>query len=168
MTLVAPFPAVRNSALPAHGAPRWEPTTRLPASRESAVRSDVHGRFDGPHLRLVSPHALAPTQAPRRPRPVRLTRRGHVVLFAASCLALFGIVLGSGAVADAAVQQGQGSATATVLVEHGDSLWSIAQGLSSGADPRPMVHRIQELNGIGDWPIVPGQRLVVPVVAASG
>jgi hypothetical protein len=93
---------------------------------------------------------------------VRLTRRGHVVLFAASCLALFGIVLGSGAVADAAVDRIGSPATATVIVQPGDSLWSIAQALSDGTDPRAMVLRIQELNGIGDWPIVPGQRLVVP------
>jgi len=86
-----------------------------------------------------------------------------LALFAVSCLALFGIVLASGAAADAAVGLSVAPATETLVVQQGDSLWSIASELDPGADPRGMVHRIQELNGIGDWPIVPGQRLVVPV-----
>lgn len=86
------------------------------------------------------------------------------MLFAVSCLALFGIVLGSGAVADASVEGGAAPVTATVVVAQGDSLWSIARSLSNDQDPREMVQRIRELNGIGDWPIVPGQRLVVPTV----
>ena len=152
MNSVAPFPSGRSAALQAHP---FHDAWHLPSQRPAAR-----------HLRLVPDQPRGPRGQASRPggrrSSIRLTRRGHITLFAVSCLALFGIVLASGAAADAAVGPGSAPATATVVVQQGDSLWSIARGLAPGQDPRSMVHRIQELNGIGDWPIVPGQRLVVP------
>ena len=156
MSSVAPFPAGRSAALQAHPFPDADPT--------------AYQRAAGRHLHLLREQPRVPRARRQRPSSrgpaIRLTRRGHLALFAFSCLTLFGIVLASGAAADAAVGLGGAPATATVVVQQGDSLWSIARGLDPGGDPRGMVHRIQELNGIGDWPIVPGQRLVVP--ASSG
>lgn len=153
MSSVAPFPAGRSAALRAHPFRDSNPHAQQWAA--------------GRHLHLVRdqrPAAGVRAERPVARRPgIRLTRRGHLALFAVSCLALFGIVLASGAAADAAVGLSVAPATETLVVQQGDSLWSIASELDPGADPRGMVHRIQELNGIGDWPIVPGQRLVVPV-----
>lgn len=157
MSLVAPFPAGRNAALSArHG---------RPSSGSPGRRTRISPGTTSPALLRVVPDPTPTIQPSSVRRPsLRLTRRGHVVLFAVSCLALFGIVLGSGAVADASVEGGAAPVTATVVVAQGDSLWSIARSLSNDQDPREMVQRIRELNGIGDWPIVPGQRLVVPTV----
>lgn len=155
MNSVAPFPSGRSTALQAHPlGDAWARPRQVPA---------------GSHLRLVDevpPVARVRGGQPSSSGPaVRLTRRGRLVVFVVSCLALFGIVLASGAAADAAVGLRITPATATVVVQQGESLWSIARALAPGEDPRGMVHRIQELNGIGDWPIVPGQRLVVPATA---
>ncbi|MFC5181700.1 LysM peptidoglycan-binding domain-containing protein [Actinomadura harenae] len=51
-----------------------------------------------------------------------------------------------------------------VVVRPGDTLWGIAGRAEPGADPRPAVKRILELNGLPDDALVqPGQRLNVPV-----
>ena len=58
-------------------------------------------------------------------------------------------------------------ATTTVVVQPGQTLWSVARGLSADADVRETVARIQELNGLSGTAgstVRPGQQLVVPVV----
>jgi LysM repeat protein len=52
--------------------------------------------------------------------------------------------------------------TASVIVQQGDSLWTIAQQVSPGADPREVVSRIRDLNGLRSNLIQPGQVLLVP------
>ena len=49
----------------------------------------------------------------------------------------------------------------SVLVEPGDTVWSIAEALARGGDVRPVVDAIVEANGGAD--LVPGDRLVVAV-----
>ena len=51
------------------------------------------------------------------------------------------------------------------VVRSGDSLWSIAERLAPGADPRPLVDAIVERNGVDPGSILPGQSLVIPRVA---
>jgi nucleoid-associated protein YgaU len=48
------------------------------------------------------------------------------------------------------------------VVREGDTLWSIAKGVSPGEDPRPLVDAIASANGVDPGAIVPGQTLVVP------
>ena len=48
------------------------------------------------------------------------------------------------------------------VVRAGDTLWSIAQRLVDGADPRALVDAIVERNGIDPGAIVPGQAIVIP------
>jgi nucleoid-associated protein YgaU len=49
----------------------------------------------------------------------------------------------------------------TYVVQAGDTLWSIAERLSPGQDPRPVVDAIAEANGVRAGDLVPGQTLVV-------
>jgi Tfp pilus assembly protein FimV len=59
-----------------------------------------------------------------------------------------------GAVAD------QPGRPAVVVVQSGDSLWSIAQRLAPGSDPRSVVARLERLNKLADGAqLVPGQQL---------
>jgi hypothetical protein len=53
-----------------------------------------------------------------------------------------------------------GAAATVVVVEPGDSIWSIARRVQPSGDVRPLVHRIIQANGSG--PLHPGQELVVP------
>jgi hypothetical protein len=50
-----------------------------------------------------------------------------------------------------------------VVVRGGDTLWSIARhAVGPDGDPRPLIQRIIDRNGIGDGVITVGERLVVP------
>lgn len=55
------------------------------------------------------------------------------------------------------------AARRTYVVRSGDTLWSIAQRMAPGDDPRPLVQRIQEANGVDAGAIAPGYTLVVPL-----
>jgi len=51
-----------------------------------------------------------------------------------------------------------------VVVQPGDTLWSIARGLCSDrADVRRLVYEIRQLNGLQSAVIHPGQHLIIPV-----
>ena len=51
-----------------------------------------------------------------------------------------------------------------VVVASGDTLWSIAARSAPGEDPRDVVARIVEANGVDPGAIRPGEVLTVPVV----
>ena len=100
---------------------------------------------------------------------LRLTTRGRVLLLVATILMLFTAVVVSGQfTAQATVNSdtaGQsGPAAAVVVVQAGESLWSIAQQVAPNTDPREMVSRIRDLNGLADAVDTPGQALLVPQV----
>ncbi|SNS61433.1 LysM peptidoglycan-binding domain-containing protein [Actinomadura mexicana] len=106
-----------------------------------------------------SPHSDRP--------PIRLTRRGRVVLvaFAATVtLVLLWVIGGSGAFAGSRERHGGPSRPAgTVVVEPGDTLWGVASAADPGGDPRLVVQRIIDLNGLaGDPTVHPGQELRLP------
>lgn len=50
-----------------------------------------------------------------------------------------------------------------VVVQPGDTLWSVAQRADPAADPRAVVDRIKELNGLQGDAVVAGAVLQVPV-----
>jgi LysM repeat protein len=52
--------------------------------------------------------------------------------------------------------------TLSVVVEPGDSLWSIAERTAPSTDPREVVGRIRDLNGLRSNLIQPGEVLLVP------
>jgi nucleoid-associated protein YgaU len=102
-----------------------------------------------------------------RSRAVRLTRRGRLVrslvaLAAALAMALAGVVHMSGAPARAGAGPSDPVAVERVSVEQGDSLWLIAERVAPERDPRDVVHRLRELNGLDSNLIQPGQVLLIP------
>ena len=114
-------------------------------------------------VRTVRPApAVVADSAPAKVEPAkyRFTLRGQRVLvalgFALSVAA--GAVVGT-VVGDDPLPEG----TSTVVVQSGDSLWSIASVLAgSGEDPREMLDRIASLNDLQSPLIASGQTLVVP------
>ena len=109
----------------------------------------------------------APT-APTTASEVRLTRRGRlarsgalaalVVLLAVSVAD----VVGEGRALASDTPSPRPVSTQSVVVEQGDSLWLIAGRAAPDADPREVVTRIRELNGMRSNLIQPGQVLLVP------
>ena len=53
-------------------------------------------------------------------------------------------------------------ARSTYVVEPGDSLWSIAEDLAPGSDPRPLVDAIAQANDVLDEELAAGEILVIP------
>ena len=102
----------------------------------------------------------APVGSVRRPpAPVRLTRRGRLVVLAlllAVTTALAGLVAAPGQAADRA-----GTAP-TVVVRPGDTLWSIARRYAPRRDPFETIDDIRRINGINGYTVHPGQRLTLP------
>lgn len=91
--------------------------------------------------------------------PLRLTRRGVLVLAALVAL-VAGIVVGLAAMsASSRPAAPSGPAPAVVTVHAGDTLWSIAGRVAPGSDPRAEVADLQRLNGLSGASLQPGQRL---------
>jgi hypothetical protein len=94
-------------------------------------------------------------------RPLRLTRRGRVVVL------MFFVLLASLAsavlftTASRADNPPAGSAP-TVVVRPHDALWSIATRAAPRCDPFAAVADIQRLNGLDGYLVQPGQTLILP------
>jgi LysM domain len=159
------------------------------APSDSAPSDSAQARAAARWTAPLDPSAPAPSQAPRpqpssdqaaRPRPardqatrpetanppLRLTRRGRVVVAVAAALVLaaLSLVIASAAqatnhpVSSGAAQQG----LAQVTVHPGQSLWSVAESADPAADTRVVIQQIIELNGLTGNVVFAGQRLWVP------
>jgi LysM repeat protein len=133
---------------------RWtrppEPTPRSSARPEPATRSSARPE---------------PTRDRPAAAPLRLTRRGRIVVAVAAALLLAALSLVIAASAQATnhpvprtAQQG----LAQVVVSPGQSLWSVAENADPNADTRVVVQQIIELNGLTGDVVFAGQRLWVP------
>jgi len=137
--------------------------TLLPGSPPAARRSGP-----APRVRPAVPVAVrgCAAMSARRPAPLRLTRRGRVLL-----RGLLGLLVGI-AVAVAVLMASRPAAAGTSprpivaryhLVMPGETLWQIAAAEVPGVDARDTAARIIELNQMQGSDVQAGQRLVVPV-----
>jgi|SRR5690606_3046359 len=99
----------------------------------------------------------------RRPAPVRLTRRGRLVVLAACLLAALVVSVVIGAQSSATREGGTPVPTRTVVVGAGDTLWEIASEVAEPGEVRAMVHRIEKLNALEGAGLQVGQELAVPL-----
>jgi hypothetical protein len=97
----------------------------------------------------------------RRSHPLSVYRRRRLALAGAVlvALALASVLLDAVAGARGAHDGVRPVAEVAVVVEPGDTVWSIAAEVAPGADPRPVVDAIVEANGGSS--LVAGQRLVL-------
>jgi len=65
-------------------------------------------------------------------------------------------VLGAG-------QDAERVARSSYVVREGDTLWSIAERLAPGTDPRPVVDAVVLANRVDAGALVPGRILIIPV-----
>ena len=110
---------------------------------------------------LISP-SPTPTSAP--PRPTALSeevyRRRRLTVAAVAIGLLLGLA-SFGRRADATpTAEPRAAEAVVVVVQPGDTLWSIAGSLAPGTDPRPLVAELVEI--AGDGTLQPGQMLTIP------
>ena len=107
---------------------------------------------------LISTPTFVPAE--RQPVSPEVYRRRRLAVVAV----VVGLVLGLasfGRQADATPTADARAAEAVlVVVQPGDTLWTIAESLVDGADPRPLVAELSEIAGGAS--IQPGQLLRVP------
>jgi LysM domain len=133
----------------------------MPARRAPAPRTTSELRV--PARPVAARRAPAPTEAAS---PLRLTRRGRVVVAAAAVLfvvALSLIVAGAAqAISHSAAPGAARSGLAQVVVRPGQSLWSVAETADPDADTRLVIQQIIQLNTLTGDTVFAGQRLWVP------
>ena len=123
-------------------------------------------RRAGVGLRPVvrSRRAFAPDarRADRPAPPLRLTRRGRHLIAGLS----IGAGLGAAVLAVAVDDGGPGAlrlvGDSSVVVQSGDTLWSIAGEAAPGEDTRDVVDAIMAVNDLPGVGLVPGQVLRLP------
>jgi len=113
-------------------------------------------------------HLTSGEELSRSLPPLRLTRRGRVVLIgiplvilAAILLSLAGFLNAPAKAADSAADLSVTPAV-SVTVQSGQSLWAIAGSVAPERDPRDVIADIVQLNNLSAGGVVPGQQLFVP------
>ncbi|MGO8960736.1 MAG: LysM peptidoglycan-binding domain-containing protein [Streptosporangiaceae bacterium] len=104
------------------------------------------------------------------PTPVRLTRRGRIVvttlaaLCATAAVLLVSLLASGGAQASNHGQPGRGGYQGMhqIVVQPGQTLWSIASAAEPTADPRAVIQQIMSVNALNGSNIQVGQLLWVP------
>jgi hypothetical protein len=109
-----------------------------------------------------------PEERPVPLPPLRLTRRGKIVLIgvplvllAALLLSLAGFFNSPAKASDSAADLSVTPAV-TVTVQAGESLWAIAGSVAPERDARDVVADIVQLNNLTGGAVFPGQQLYVP------
>jgi len=130
-------------------------------------------RRDTPDVRhaALTPRRDAPAARSGRPRdtpvaPLRLTRRGRVVVALAAALLVTMVSLLLAGVAQATNDSPSPRAArenlVQVIVRPGQSLWSVAESADPDQDTRAVIQQIIDLNSLNDETVFAGQQLWVP------
>ena len=110
--------------------------------------------------------AFMTTLAPVAVSPIKLTRRGRMLvsmlsfaaMLAISLVSLFGIATASAK----ASNEASNSTTTQIVVAPGETLWTIAARVNPEIDPRAVIEEIKALNVIEGSEVYAGQVLLVP------
>jgi hypothetical protein len=122
--------------------------------------------FDRNFVRLIRGEIEMSMSAQSRPSvPLRLTRRGRIVVVCAVALVLLvGLMVGARHRARATSGGDPGPVTPgeSVVVGQHDTLWGIAVRSRPDVDPRITVQRMIDLNALPGAIVNPGQRVYIP------
>jgi hypothetical protein len=121
-------------------------------------------RHDPPGKQAIHPARAARGQAANP--PLRLTRRGRIVVAVAAALVLAALSLVIAGAAQATNHPVSARTAqqnlAQVTVHPGQSLWSVAESADPNADTRVVIQQIIELNSLTGNTVFAGQRLWIP------
>lgn len=107
----------------------------------------------------MSTMTITPSYAPE----LRLTRRGRMVVLLGALLVVLvlGVFMTAGSVASE--RPGTPEPTLVVTVQPGDTLYGIAETVTTDGDVAAMVEEIQTINALDSGMLAAGQRIRVPV-----
>ena len=137
----------------------------------SGLREDDPGDTPGPQQAAPAPRRDTPAARSGRRRdtpvaPLRLTRRGRVVVaLAAALLATLVSLLLAGVAQATNGAPSPRAATENlvqVIVRPGQSLWSVAESADPDQDTRAVIQQIIDLNSLNGDTVFAGQQLWVP------
>ena len=138
------------------------PRRDTPAVRHAAPAL----RRDTPDIRRDTPAVRSGRQRDTPAAPLRLTRRGRVVVATAVALLVTVISLFVAAVAQATNHGASAHAARQNLVQvvgrPGQSLWSVAESADPGQDTRAVIQQIIDLNSLNGDTVFAGQQIWVP------
>jgi hypothetical protein len=144
-----------------------------PGDTPGAQQTALASRRDTPDVRhaAFTPRRDTPAARSGRPRdtpvaPLRLTRRGRVVVALAATLLVTMVSLLLAGVAQA-TNDGPSPRAARqnlvqVIVRPGQSLWSVAESADPDQDTRAVIQQIIDLNSLNGDTVFAGQQLWVP------
>jgi hypothetical protein len=138
----------------------------LPGDTPDPQHDALAPRRDTPGIRRDTPALRSGRQRDTPAAPLRLTRRGRVVVATAVALLVTVISLFVAGVAQATNHGPSAHAArqnlAQVVVSPGQSLWSVAESADPGQDTRAVIQQIIDLNSLNGDTVFAGQRLWVP------
>ncbi|MFP5313136.1 MAG: LysM peptidoglycan-binding domain-containing protein [Actinomycetes bacterium] len=100
--------------------------------------------------------------------PLRLTRRGRIVLIGIPLILLAALLLSLSGLFNSPAKASDSTGhlsltpTVTVTVQSGQSLWAIAGTVAPDRDARDVIADIVQLNNLTAGTVAPGQQLFVP------
>lgn len=113
----------------------------------------------------MSTMTIHPTYAarPATRGGVRLTRRGRLVVFAGMLALVFAVALALSGQSTASGEAGADVRTERIVVQPGETLWTIAGAYADGGDIRETIDELEQLNALDTSMLYAGQELFVPV-----
>jgi hypothetical protein len=147
-------PGGLHPAEPRRRAATAVPYLRLVGPDEVPVRIPTQRRADGSGGGRSGGFRMA-----ARPAPIRLTRRGRIVIWVVlAVIALVGVVLLAPA-SQAAAPPGPSRA---VTVHAGDTMWSIASAGLPGVPPAVAIERVRAFNHLATNEVYVGEQILLP------
>jgi len=145
---------------------RIRAVARWVGADQAAPAATIQGQVICPEPLPIPPVRPRPARPRPASPPLRLTRRGRVVVAIATVLVLAVLSLVIAASAQATNHPVPSSGTqhslAQLTVRPGQSLWSVAEAADPDADTRVVIQQIIELNGLTGDVVFAGQQLWVP------
>ena len=114
-------------------------------------------------VRPAAVRANRPVSVRTAPAPLRLTRRGRLVVVLLMLGLMLVVLTAFGSHSAATGQAGTPVHTRTIEVGRGDTLWNIASRVSEPGQVRETVHQIEEINALTGPGLTVGQTIAVPV-----
>ena len=127
----------------------------------SSIVIGIDSRRDGSLMSAARIREARPRPAVEA--PLRLTRRGRLVVTLFLTILIIGAFVVFGGASVATREGGTAEAVRVIEVEQGQSLWQIAESVAEPGETREMVYRIRELNSLPGSTLVEGQELAVPL-----